>query len=77
MLFCKINLRIYNNLKEYLVDRDSLFSKSAILANDIIKLTGLAISSVMTDNFLDEDGDEQTPDNIPPIIYDEKAPFLS
>lgn len=68
MLFCKENLRLYNNLGEYLADLSKLNNKSKILEGDIEMLTSIATSSISED-FADE--------------YDKKpnddmdAPFLS
>lgn len=68
MLFCKENLRLYNNLGEYLADLSKLESGSRALEKDIEILTSVATSSISED-FAD-DYDEKTNEYM-------SAPFLS
>lgn len=48
-LFCSQNLRIYNNLNEYLNDLEELNKKTKYLDGEIVKLSQLSISSVSDD----------------------------
>jgi len=48
MLFCKHNLRIYNNIDEYIKDAPIIKTNSERLERDVQMLTDLAISSVST-----------------------------
>jgi hypothetical protein len=45
-LFCTENLRIYNNIEEYLKDAKTLYPHSKKLEQDIKSLTDMAISSI-------------------------------
>ena len=49
MLFCKQNLRIYNNVDEYLRDAPIIKVNSDNLEKDVSTLTELAITSVSSD----------------------------
>ena len=53
MLFCKHNLRIYDNIQQYLDDMDQMRKQSKALQNDIDILTDLAVSSTADDYFDD------------------------
>ena len=48
-LFCKQNLRIYSNVREYLQDVDTLMRNSKQLENDLDKLLLSTVSSAPTD----------------------------
>ena len=48
LLFCKHNLRIYNNVDEYIKDAPIIKTNSERLERDVQMLTDLAISSVST-----------------------------
>lgn len=58
-LFCTENLRIYNNIQEYIDDAKTLYPSSKRLEQDIKSLTDMAITSVteefdqMPDTFQD------------------------
>jgi len=49
LLFCKHNLRIYNNINEYIRDAPLIKNNSDRLEKDVSMLTELAISSVSSD----------------------------
>jgi len=53
LLFCKENLKIYNNIDEYLKDAPSLKSNSDKLDKDIESMISHAISHVVTTDFGD------------------------
>jgi hypothetical protein len=53
LLFCKDNLRIYNNIDEYLKDAPVIEANSNRLEKDVSILTELMIASVSTDDFSD------------------------
>jgi hypothetical protein len=59
-LFCTENLRIYNNIQEYIDDAKTLYTSSKRLENDIKSLTDLAITSV-TEEF------DQIPGSFPDV----------
>jgi len=61
-LFCKHNLKIYNNVREYLTDLPAMAHFTNILDRDIKALTSLAISSVSED-FDEIDGDNDFDDS--------------
>ena len=67
LLFCKQNLRMYNDLGEYIADLPKLEHGSKRLAQDVNMLTNMAVSSVSED-FADDS--EQSD-------LDFDAPFLS
>jgi hypothetical protein len=69
-LFCTENLRIYNNLQEYLDDARTLYPTSKRLENDIKSLTDLAITSV-TEEF------DQIPEEMPGVQEVETPDFLA
>lgn len=53
MLFCKHNLRIYDNIQQYLDDIEQMKRQSKALQSDIDILTDLAVSSTADDYFDD------------------------
>lgn len=53
LLFCKENLRIYNNIDEYIQDAPMLKINSSKLEKDIDLLINQAITSVVTTDFMD------------------------
>ena len=55
LLLCTENLRIYNDLGEYIADLPSLNSASDLLEKDVNILTNIAISSLSEDFADDED----------------------
>lgn len=54
LLFCKENLRIYNNIDEYIRDAPLIEANSNKLEKDVTILTDLMIASVVTEDFPDE-----------------------
>lgn len=71
-LFCTENLRIYNNIQEFVDDAKLLYPNSKRLENDIKSLTDLAITSI-TDDF-----DQTTDYQIPELGEQENVPdFLN
>lgn len=69
-LFCTENLRIYNNIQEYLDDARTLYPTSKRLENDIKSLTDLAITSV-TEEF------DQIPEDVSDVQEVETPDFLA
>lgn len=53
LLFCKENLRIYNNIDEYIKDAPMLKQASAKLEKDIDLLINQAITSVVATDFME------------------------
>jgi len=53
LLFCKENLRIYNNIDEYIHDAPMLKTNSSRLERDIDLLINQAITNVVTTDFID------------------------
>jgi len=53
LLFCKENLRIYNNIDEYIKDAPMLKQASAKLEKDIDLLINQAITSVVQTDFME------------------------
>jgi len=53
LLFCKDNLRIYNNIQEYIRDAPTLKIYSEKLDSDINKMLNYAISYVTTSDFIE------------------------
>lgn len=53
LLFCKDNLRIYNNIDEYMRDAIPLKNSSTKLEKDIDLLINQAITSVVSSDFMD------------------------
>jgi prephenate dehydratase len=53
LLFCKENLRIYNNIDEYIKDEPTLKTASAKLERDIDLLVNQAITSVVSTDFME------------------------
>lgn len=51
MLFCKHNLKIYDNIQQYLEDMPVMQKKSKILQEDIDILTNMSVSAVGDDYF--------------------------
>jgi len=71
-LFCTENLRIYNNVQEFIQDAKQLYPNSKRLEADIKSLTDLAITSVT------EDFDNVDPYSMPESISSEEVPeFLN
>lgn len=60
-LFCEENLKIYNNIQEYIDDAQTLYKKSKRLEDDIKHLTDMAITSV-TETF-----DQDVSDGVIPL----------
>lgn len=65
MLFCKHNLKIYDNIQQYLDDIEPMRKKSKQLQMDIDTLTDLSVSSVADDYFDDYLSDNLENNNIP------------
>lgn len=53
LLFCKQNLRIYNNIDEYIKDAPTLEVSSAKLAKEIDLLINQAITNIVTTDFME------------------------
>jgi len=65
LLFCKENLRIYNNIDEYIKDATMLKIYSDKLDNDVNKMMNSAIAHVVTNDFIEQAPEEtQSFDNI-------------
>jgi len=63
MLFCKHNLRIYDNIQQYLDDINTLNTNSKRLNDDLDILTDMSVSSV-GDDYEDIFGTDQSTDNV-------------
>ena len=72
-LFCVENLRIYNNLQEFIDDAKYLYSVSKRLEQDINSITDLALTSVSED--FDNDPESYQPMNTQQV--DEVPEFLA
>ncbi|MFA7202779.1 MAG: hypothetical protein WC188_03610 [Candidatus Caldatribacteriota bacterium] len=55
LLFCKENLRIYNNIDEYIKDAPVIKVNSSKLEKDINLLINKAITNIVTNDFMDTD----------------------
>ena len=55
LLFCKDNLRIYNNVDEYIKDAPIIEANTIRLEKDIRTLTDLAIASVSSEDFIEDE----------------------
>jgi len=53
LLFCKENLRIYNNIDEYIKDAPMLKQASAKLERDVDLLINQAVTSVVATDFME------------------------
>jgi len=70
-LFCTENLRIYNNIQEFIDDAKYLYPMSKRLEKDIQSLTDLAITSVTEDFDTEPEKYQQLPqqgENIPEFL---------
>jgi len=70
-LFCKENLRMYNNVDEYIKDAPVLVANSEKLEKDIAILTELAITSVSSgiNEFFDNDQSDIEFGDIPNVVF--------
>ncbi len=70
LLFCKENLRIYNNIDEYIKDAPMLKTASSSLERDIDLLVNQAITSVVSTDFM-----EMTPatPGLAEVLYTEQT----
>ena len=57
LLFCKQNLKIYNNLQEYLDDIEQLITNSNKLTHDIKVLSSMALASSIQSDEIEQNGD--------------------
>lgn len=65
LLFCKQNLKIYNNVREYLSELPYIVKSTNNLDNDIMLLTDVSAASIVDDILEDDNNTTQDPiDNI-------------